>query len=96
MLVVLDDSYVKPYICSITEGCRFTSKDIWKLKRHEKTCTKETKISYRQKIFGNQEDIRSRLIKLKIIDPNDSSHKRFATFDIGEKKIIFSHFVTQI
>jgi len=80
--LVLIDTYVQPYSCKITEGCIYSCKNKWKLGRHEKSCTAETRMSYKQKMYGNQTTIRSELINIGVINPSDKSHQRFISFDI--------------
>ena len=80
--VVIDNSYVVPYKCQKTTGCRFQCKNKWKINRHEKTCTNVTKIKYTQKCYGNQSNVRTDLIKIGVIDENDDTHRRFISFDI--------------
>ena len=81
-VIVLNEIYVQPYSCKKTDRCGYTCKNLWKLKRHEAGCTSETKMTYRQKVFGNQEDVRSELIRIGVIDVNDKTYSRFISFDI--------------
>ena len=82
MQVVLDESYVQSSTCSKSEKCRFETRNKHKLDRHEKACSDKTVIRYKQKCFGNQNTVRKELIEEGIICPDDSSHKRFISFDI--------------
>ena len=80
--VVLDVSYVQPYRCSKTNNCLYESRDKWKISRHEKNCTNETTVKYKQKCFGNHGTARTELINNGTINNNDDTHRRFVSFDI--------------
>ena len=83
VIQVLDHAYLSLYHCEMTENCTFTSPTEWRLKLHEKVCTNDTKMSYKQIIYGGQDDIRAALIAIGVIEPNDSHMSDFVTYDIG-------------
>ena len=82
LTVVLDTKYVETFTCSVFENCGYTTSRLFNLKRHEKQCTDQTKIIYEEKSYGNHDDTREELIKLKIIPTDDESEGRFVSFDI--------------
>ena len=80
--VILDKSYILPYMCKKSTKCMYTTRDKYNMSRHEETCRDTTRIKYKQMWFGNHSTIRKALINEGIIDENDDSCKRFVAYDI--------------
>ena len=81
VILIKDKSYLKSYFCTKTESCKYSSRNIKDLRKHEKTCSSETNYKYREKSFGNPKNIFQELIDLKVLTP-DTEIYEFCTFDI--------------
>ena len=57
VILIKDKSYLKSYFCTKTESCKYSTRNIKDLRKHEKTCSSETNYKYREKSFGNPKNI---------------------------------------
>ena len=78
----MDLVYLQGLKCKKTVGCMYSNKKAFNVRRHEESCTNETRFNYRQVEYGQKSDVRSRLISDGVIPHMDNSQKRFISFDI--------------
>lgn len=81
VILITDKSYLRKYFCTKNDSCGYTTRNLYDLNKHMKTCTDQTHFSYKEKEFGNPRDIKAELIDLNIIS-NETKIYNFLTFDI--------------
>ena len=80
MILITDSSYLKSYSCK-NDFCGYSSRNIFDLRKHEKSCSDQTKFQYKEREFGNPRDIEQELIDLGVIEKDTQLYK-VVTFDI--------------
>ena len=80
IILIIDPSYLKSYPCK-NDFCGYSTRNIFNLRKHEKSCTDQTIFKYREVEFGNPRDIQKELIDLGVIE-KDTKLYQIVTFDI--------------
>ena len=78
--VVIDPNYLRPYKCK-TPTCLYSHKNKAKMSEHEKNCSSETKMVFKEKIFREPQDTKAELIKLGVLNSQDKIYS-FLCWDI--------------
>ena len=83
-LFMVNDKLIFNEIVCKTPGCFYRDAVVQKVKRHERTCTKEKIIKTRQNIFGNPENMLEVGVRLGYLPPEAVKFRQkfLVTFDI--------------
>jgi len=80
--LVLNVNYLALYWCTKTDDCIYSTNLKCNIEKHEKICTGKTKMWYRQKTYGSDQNTKTELQNMGVIPLNDTNMQKFITFDI--------------